>query len=130
ERLARDAEKLGLFFHQTSTSRRLTVGHLYWLGLIKCAASFQVEPRQQCVVVEHFLEMWYQPALVDAVAMEAATELIVNPAFRHLDQRVAYHFAERLVSFARVHSEKERKHEGVGKFRSAANAAMGAVVML
>ena len=33
------------------------------------------------VVVEHFLEMRHQPALVDRVAREAAAEMIVNAAF-------------------------------------------------
>ena len=36
-----------------------------------------------CVVVEHFLEMRDQPALVDRITREAAAEMIVDPAFAY-----------------------------------------------
>ena len=43
--------------------------------------------QQLGVVVEHLLEMRNDPALVDAVAMESAGELVVDAAARHLLER-------------------------------------------
>ena len=39
------------------------------------------------IVVAHFLEVRHHPALVHRVAMESTSELIVNPASRHLFKR-------------------------------------------
>ena len=44
---------------------------------------FGVQAKQWTIVVEHLFEMRDQPALVGAVATEAAAELIENPAFAH-----------------------------------------------
>jgi hypothetical protein len=48
-----------------------------------------VERQQQCVVVEHLLEMRDAPVLVHAVAAEAASDLVVDAALGHLHQREA-----------------------------------------
>ena len=42
---------------------------------------------EQRIVIEHFLEMRHEPALVDAVAREAAAEMIVDAALRDVGQR-------------------------------------------
>ena len=43
----------------------------------------EIRSHQQGVVVEHLLEVRYQPALVDAVAVEASPQLIVDAARSH-----------------------------------------------
>ncbi len=47
------------------------------------------EPREQRVVVEHLLEVRHEPDGVDGVAVEAARELVVDAAARHLREREA-----------------------------------------
>ena len=39
------------------------------------------------IVVEHLLEMRHEPALIDAVAREAAAEMIVDAALRDMGER-------------------------------------------
>ena len=56
------------------TSKRRVVGQL---------PGVDVGAHQQGVVVEHLLEVRYQPALVDAVAVEASPQLIVDAARSH-----------------------------------------------
>ena len=43
----------------------------------------QVGPGQQTIVVQHLFEVRHHPGGVDAVAREAAVELVVHPAARH-----------------------------------------------
>src|SRR3546814_5060005 len=47
-----------------------------------------VQRQQQCAVVQHFFEMRDFPARIDAVAAEAARELIVDAALGHAHQAV------------------------------------------
>ena len=54
------------------------------------------------VVVEHLLEVRNDPALVDAVAMEAAGELVVDAAARHFLKRDG----EGLASLLRCHGSR------------------------
>jgi hypothetical protein len=51
------------------------------------------ERQQRPVVVEHFFEVGNFPALVDAVAAEAAADLVVDAAFAHARQRGQRHLA-------------------------------------
>src|SRR5258708_19538495 len=81
ENLARDAEEL---------------------GLVQRASRVKVEPRQQRVVVEHFFEMWNQPSIVDAVAMEPAADLIVDSPARHLPKALPHHLAHPLIAVTTV----------------------------
>ena len=68
--------------------------------------------QQLGVVVEHLLEVRNDPALVHAVAMESAGELVVDAAARHLfqggDERVP-----RLLVVA-IHRDFEQQVEGRG----------------
>src|SRR6185437_10617250 len=68
--------------------------HRQELGLAERAAGVEIEPRQQRVVVEHLLEVWHQPSVVNTVAMESAAELVVDAALGHPGQRLTYHVAE------------------------------------
>ncbi len=47
----------------------------------------QIGAGQQCVVVEHLLEVRHQPAFVDRVAGEAAAEVVVDPTCGHRIER-------------------------------------------
>src|ERR1700722_13252533 len=38
-------------------------------GFVQRTSGIEIKPRELCVVVEHFLEMRHQPAIVNAVAM-------------------------------------------------------------
>ena len=53
----------------------------------KTLVAVHVVPQQLRVVVNHLLEVRHHPALVHAIAMEAAGELIVDAAVRHLFER-------------------------------------------
>ena len=53
--------------------------------------------QQLRIVVAHFLEVGDDPALIDRVAMEAACQLIVDPAVRHLLKCVDENRSQRLV---------------------------------
>ena len=52
---------------------------------------FDIDARQQGVVVQHLLEMRHQPPFVGRIAREAAPDLIVDPAGRHGIQRGTDH---------------------------------------
>ena len=54
-------------------------------GITGTARPVRVGPQQQCVVVEHLLEVRYHPRVVDAVAGEATGELVVDAAAGHRD---------------------------------------------
>lgn len=47
----------------------------------------EVRPNEQCLVVQHLLEVRHQPLLVHAVARESTTEVVVHTARRHGVQR-------------------------------------------
>ena len=55
--------------------------------------SMHVIAQQLGVVVEHLFEVRHHPALVDAIAVEAAGELVVDAAARHLFKRDGEGFA-------------------------------------
>ena len=59
------------------------------------------------IVVEHLLEVRNNPALVDAVAMKASRELIVDAAARHFFERREEGFAGGLVVAAHGHLEQQ-----------------------
>ena len=46
--------------------------------------SLDVDPRKLRVVIEHLLEVRYEPGAVYRIAREAAADLIVDPAARHV----------------------------------------------
>src|SRR5579863_2214411 len=76
-------------------------------GFLEGAPRIQIKPREQSIVVKHLLEMRHQPALIDAVAMEAAADLVVNAAFGHARQRMTDHLAEIGVALGHVHPQEE-----------------------
>ena len=50
----------------------------------------EVRRDEQCVVVEHLLEVRHEPLRVDGVAVEAAADEVVHPARRHPIEREAH----------------------------------------
>ncbi len=79
------------------------------------APPVQVEPDEQRVVVEHLLEVRHQPAGVHRIAVEAATQVIVEPAGRHLPERMN-HQIERIpilgpVVVAQQEIQRRRRRE-------------------
>src|SRR5208337_2277340 len=79
------------------------------------------------VVVEHLLEVRNDPALVDAVAMKASRELIVNAAARHLFERRDEGFAGRLVVGAHGHLEQQIKRSRMRKLGLRAEASVAGI---
>ena len=69
----------------------------------------EVRAREQRVVVEHLLEVRHEPDRVDRIAVEAAAELVVDPAVGHAPQRAQRHRERLLAAAAAVHAEQERR---------------------
>ena len=70
----------------------------------------QVGAREQRVVVEHLLEVGDAPGGVDAVAVEAAADLVVDAAGGHVAQRLQRHRRAR-------RAEQELDRAGGGELR-------------
>ena len=79
-------------------------------------ACMDIVPQQPGIVVQHLFEMRHHPALIDGIAMEAAAQLVVDAALRHLRQRHRRHFA-RLQSPLRAAASSSRSSAaGCGNF--------------
>ena len=79
------------------------------------------------IVVEHFLEVRREPALVRRVARIAAAEVIVDAALAHALHREQDGGAHELRAGAPIIAPEHVEHGGVGKFRRATDAAVLAV---
>ena len=80
----------------------------------------QICASEQRVVVEHLLEMRHRPRVIDAVAGEAAADLVVDAAARHREQRRQRHRA--LVA-----QQQELDHRRLRELRRSAKAAVARV---
>ena len=86
-----------------------------------------VDAQQLGVVVEHLLEVRHHPVGIDAVAGEAAAELVVDPATGHRLQRPGRHRQGTLGAVP----EQELQHHGRRELRGATEtAALGVVLLL
>ena len=65
-----------------------------------------VGPQEQRVVVEHLLEVRHAPDRIDAVAGEAAAELVVDAAGGHRLERSDGHRAQLLVALSQQEAER------------------------
>ena len=84
-----------------------------------CGARPRVDAQQLALVVEHLLEVRDRPARVDAVAVEAAAELVVETAARHLlagDDVLEGHSARLLRSGGSRGASSSSRLVGVGNF--------------
>ena len=79
----------------------------------------EVRRGEDGVVVEHLLEVRDEPAVVDRVAVEAASDDVVEPARGHPVERRGHHRERRLVPAAQEELEGRRGRE----LRRAAEAA-------
>jgi len=61
----------------------------------------EIERQELGVVVEHLLEVWHEPLLVDRVAVKSAPEVIVDAAARHAREHALDH-VERALVFTHV----------------------------
>jgi len=92
----------------------------------------EIDLRELGLIVEHFLKVGHMPLGIDGVTMEAAAEVIVNSARRHLAQGIQDH-APRGVHillrkvFPAGDVEKEFEIHGPGKFRRASETAFARV---
>src|SRR5262249_29286805 len=57
----------------------------------RCLIGFGVKDRELRLVVKHLLEVWYAPAVVGGIAMEATANLVMNPTAGHGTQVVQHH---------------------------------------
>ena len=69
----------------------------------------QIDDGEQCVVVEHLLEVGHQPARFGGIAMEAADQVIAHPARGHLLERQRCH-RERALIAATAMDAQEQSH--------------------
>jgi AcrR family transcriptional regulator len=88
----------------------------------------RVRAGEQGVVVEHLLEVRDHPLPVDAVAGEAAGQLVVDPAAGHRLAGVADHLEGALGARAGVVPQQELQHHRRRELRCAAEAAVRRVV--
>jgi hypothetical protein len=52
----------------------------------------QKGPYEQGVVIEHLLEVWYEPTSVNRVSMKATPQVVANPSCGHAAKGVNGHF--------------------------------------
>ena len=86
------------------------------------------ETHEECVVVEHLLEVGHEPLGVHAVARESSAHLIVDPAARHLLEGVRHHREHIFVTGARPLPQREVERHGRRKFRRTVEAAVHGLV--
>ena len=77
-------------------------GDLREPGIAGQLIGFEVNRAQKRVVVEHFLEMGREPALVGRIAGEAAAQVIVDPTAGHLVERMTHDMKRLVVLGAQV----------------------------
>ena len=78
---------------------------------------------EQRVIVEHFLEVWHQPAVVGGVTVKTAANLIVHPTIGHLVQCQRRHVQRVFTLGAIGVAEQEINTHARRKFRGVAETA-------
>ena len=89
----------------------------------------QVQPRQQRIVVKHFLKVRHQPFGIRRIAMKPATELIVDAAPGHLRTSVANNLERLLLAGAMKDPQQEFQGHRGRKLGRAAKAAIDTIVV-
>ena len=92
----------------------------------------RIHRQQRAVVVEHFLEVRNHPALIDRVAAESATQLIVDAALGHAAQREGGHVEGLQIGLGRMRTgapvaQQPLETLRVREFGRGAEAAVAAV---
>src|SRR5262249_45932318 len=83
--------------------------------------------QQLRVVIEHFLEMRHQPALIDRVASEAAAEMIIDAALRDALERELDRVAVARLAGALAGTPEKLEQHRLRKLRRSAGAAVDRV---
>ena len=103
--------------HLAQCPFQCVVAHLQQGRVSRQLKAVQVGACQQCVVVEHLLEVRHRPGLIDRVAVKAAADLVVDAAAGHAAQGVQRHLA-----LSPRH--QELKDRGLRELRRSAEAAV------
>ena len=98
-------------------------------GVAGCLVGLEIEANEERVVVEHLLEVRHQPVRIDRVAVEAATDLVVDAARRHAPERRRHHVEEPVLAGHVPGAEEEREHHRVWKLGRPADAPVLLVVV-
>ena len=99
-------------------------------GVTADEVGVEVELHELGVVVEHLLEVRHQPPGIDRVTREAAAQLIVDAARRHLVAGVQHHPHRLLIVMPRAVAQQEARMTGRGKFRRTTEPAVDRIVAL
>ncbi len=91
---------------------------------------FGIEHQQQGLVIQHLLEMRYQPLSIGRIAMEAKTNVVVDPTTAHGPQGVFHHGQGLGLSGTFPVTQQETEHQWLGKLGSHAKAPMRGIVEL
>ena len=78
--------------------------------------------QQLRVVIRHLFEVGYSPVLVNRIAMEASTKLVVHATPRHFGQSLRDNFSNALFLGSHIPIKEKIYRRGVGKFRRSAEA--------
>ena len=89
----------------------------------------EVEVQQLGIIVEHLLEMRHKPLGINGVPCEAAADLVVHAAGRHLVAGVKHHVDGVLVAGAMRVAQQHQRLARPGKFRCITKAAVARVVL-
>ncbi len=139
EELALLALAVGVLGGVEATSR---VGHLsrdvieglFGNGAIERLAGHlpgvQVDAGQLRVVVQHLLKMRRQPVVVNGVAVESATELIVHAPAGHGLQGLGYHLERQGIARGVVIAQQKLQRHRLGELRRVAPPAVSPVKAL
>jgi hypothetical protein len=123
-RVLRGVEATGRIGHLAQDVVERLLAHTAALGVAERLPGMQIERSELRVVVKHFLEVRHQPQAIDRIAREAAAQLVVDAAARHLHQRRVHHPPRIGI----VAAAREAKHEfpdhRLREFRRAAEPAM------
>ena len=90
----------------------------------RCTPGVRIQRQQGGVVVEHFLEVRDRPFGIDAVAADAAGELVMDAAFRHSGKRHAHDLERPRVVRRSISTQAEIEIGRVRKLGRLAKAAM------
>ncbi len=88
-----------------------------------------VHAAQQCIVIQHLLEVGHDPVAVDGVAGEPAAELVIDAAARHALTGVLRHLQRTLGARAGVVPQQELDDHGRRELGRPAEAAALSVVL-
>src|SRR5262249_47660236 len=84
----------------------------------------EVDAGELGVVVEHLLEMGYEPDRVDRIAVKPAADLVVNPAGGHLVERQSQHLGRTIVARRSLEAKKKFEQRSLGELWRAAKSAV------